>query len=137
MKTLGIRMAKESENALAMASFLSAHPRVRRVHYPGLPDDPQHALARRQMRGFGAVLAFDMASGEEASRVMDRFRLVLRAPTLGGIETMALQPSTSSHRAVPREEREKAGILDGTIRLSAGIEDVEDLIADLRQALGG
>jgi cystathionine beta-lyase/cystathionine gamma-synthase len=135
MKTLAIRIAKENEKALAVAEFLASHPRVRRVHYPGLPGHPQHALARRQMRGFGAVLAFDMESGEAASRVMDRFRLIIRAPTLGGIETMVLQPSTSSHRAVPRPDRERAGILDGTIRVSAGIEDIDDLIADFRQAL--
>ena len=136
-KTLALRMAQHSANGQALAEFLTRHPRVRRVIYPGLPDHPQHALARRQMpRGFGGMLTFEMGSFEEARGVLNRFRLMTLAESLGGVETLVSHPASMTHASVPAERREAIGLSEAMIRVSAGIEDVEDLKADLRQALG-
>lgn len=134
-KTLAVRMAQHNRNGQALAEFLAAHPKVRRVYYPGLPSHPQHALAARQMRGFGGMLAFDLGSLEAASRVLERVRLIALAESLGGVESLISHPATMTHGSVPPERRQALGITDGLVRISAGIEDIEDLEADLAQAL--
>ncbi len=135
-KTLALRMAQHSANGLALAEFLAGHPNVQRVIYPGLPDHPQHALARRQMpNGFGGMLSFQVASFETARRVLNRFRLMALAESLGGVETLVCHPASMTHASVPAERRAAIGLTDTMIRISAGIEDVEDLREDLRQAL--
>jgi cystathionine gamma-lyase/cystathionine beta-lyase/cystathionine gamma-lyase/homocysteine desulfhydrase len=136
-KTLALRMAQHSANGIALAEFLQAHPRVSRVYYPGLADHPQHALARRQMpHGFGGMLTFEMGSFEGARQVLNRFRLMALAESLGGVETLVSHPASMTHASVPAERRAAIGLTDGMIRISAGIEDVEDLKEDLAQALG-
>ena len=134
-KTLAVRMAQHNRNGQALAEFLAAHPRVGRVYYPGLPSHPQHALAARQMQGFGGMLAFDLGSREAASRVLERVRLIALAESLGGVESLISHPATMTHASVPPERRQALGITDGLVRISAGIEDIEDLQADLAQAL--
>ena len=135
-KTLTLRMAQHSKNGQALAEHLSRHPKVTRVIYPGLPSHPQHALARRQMpSGCGGMLSFEVASGDEARRVLNRFRLMALAESLGGVETLVCHPATMTHASVPPEQRQKIGLSDALIRISAGIEDVDDLREDLDQAL--
>ncbi|HEX7085860.1 MAG TPA: PLP-dependent aspartate aminotransferase family protein [Vicinamibacterales bacterium] len=134
-KTLAVRMAQHNRNGQALAEFLASHPKVRRVYYPGLPSHPQHALAARQMRGFGGMLAFDLGSLEAARRVLERVRLIALAESLGGVESLISHPATMTHGSVPPERRQALGITDGLVRISAGIEDIEDLEADLAQAL--
>lgn len=135
-KTLALRMAQHTANGLALARYLAAHPRVSRVHYPGLPDHPQHALARTQMpNGAGGMLAFELTSLEAARQTLNRFRLFTLAESLGGVESLVGHPATMTHASVPPEMRTRIGITDGLIRLSVGIEDSRDLIADLEQAL--
>jgi cystathionine gamma-lyase/cystathionine beta-lyase/cystathionine gamma-lyase/homocysteine desulfhydrase len=134
-KTLAVRMAQHNRNGQALAEFLAAHPRVERVYYPGLPSHPQHALAARQMRGFGGMLAFDLGSLDAARRVLERVRLIALAESLGGVESLISHPATMTHASVPPERRQALGITDGLVRISAGIEDIEDLQADLAQAL--
>jgi methionine-gamma-lyase len=136
IKTVALRVKRQGENALAVAKFLESHPKVGRVHYPGLKSHPDHALAKRQMRGFGSMLAFDMKGGLPAARrVCDRVRLFLLAASLGGVESLVVLPAYTSHYNMSVAELAKAGITPGTIRVSIGVEDPEDLIADLRQAL--
>jgi cystathionine gamma-lyase/cystathionine beta-lyase/cystathionine gamma-lyase/homocysteine desulfhydrase len=135
-KTLAVRMVQHNANGLELAQFLAGHPRVKRVYYPGLPDHPQHDLARRQMRGFGGMLSFEVASFEAARQVLNRVRLMALAESLGGVETLISHPATMTHASVPPERRAAIGITDEMVRISAGIEDVEDLKADLAQALG-
>ena len=136
IKSLGVRMPRHSENAMAVARFLEKHPKVARVHYPGLKSHPDHALARRQMKGFGGMMAFDMKGGLAAARrFCDRVRVFLLAASLGGVESLVVLPVYSSHYNMSQEELQKAGVTAGTVRVSVGLEDVEDLIADLRQAL--
>ena len=135
-KTLALRMACHSSNGLALATFLSTHPRVKRVLYPGLPDHPQYELARRQMpNGCGGMLSFEMRSFEEARTTLNRFRLMSLAESLGGVETLVGHPATMTHASVPAAHREALGLSDALIRISAGIEDIEDLKEDLDQAL--
>jgi cystathionine gamma-lyase/cystathionine beta-lyase/cystathionine gamma-lyase/homocysteine desulfhydrase len=134
-KTLPVRMAQHNANGLALAEFLESHPKVTRVLYPGLPSHPQHELARRQMRGFGGMLAFDLGSFEDARRVCNRVRLMALAESLGGVETLISHPASMTHSSVPAERRRAMGLTDSLVRISAGIEDIEDLISDLRQAL--
>jgi cystathionine beta-lyase/cystathionine gamma-synthase len=136
-KTLPLRMAQHNANGLALAQFLASHPKVRKVYYPGLPDHPQHDLAKRQMRGFGGMLAFDLGSLEAARRVLNGVRLHALAESLGGVETLISHPATMTHASVPPDRRAALGITDGLVRISAGIEDIEDLKEDLAQALGG
>jgi cystathionine beta-lyase/cystathionine gamma-synthase len=134
-KTLALRMQQHSANGLALAEFLASHPKVRRVFYPGLPDHPQHGLACRQMRGFGGMLAFDVGTLEAAKTVLKRVRLLSLAESLGGVESLISHPATMTHASVPPETRAALGITDSLVRISAGIEDVDDLEADLAQAL--
>ena len=134
-KTLALRMAQHNANGLALAEFLSAHPQVRHVYYPGLPSHPQHALASKQMRGFGGMLAFELGSLEAARRVLNGVRLHALAESLGGVESLISHPATMTHASVPAEKRQALGITDGLVRISAGVEDIEDLKADLVQAL--
>jgi cystathionine gamma-lyase len=138
-KTLAVRMQRHDENARELASLLSSHPRVSKVFYPGLPSHPQHALAKRQMSGFGGMISIVPGDGSlEAGRaVFDRFQLFTRAESLGGVESLVCHPASMTHAAVPRERRLAMGFPDGLLRLSVGIEDVADLRADLEQALGG
>jgi cystathionine beta-lyase/cystathionine gamma-synthase len=134
-KTLPLRMQRHNDNALALARFLETHPKVRQVYYPGLPSHPQHDLARRQMHGFGGMLAFDLGSLESARRVLNAVRLIALAESLGGVETLISHPATMTHAAVPAARRAALGITDSLVRLSVGVEDLEDLEEDLSQAL--
>jgi len=135
VKTLAVRMERHNVNGLAVAHHLEAHPKVEKVHYPGLPSHPQHELAKKQMTGFSGMLAFETGSLENARTVLKSVRLCSLAESLGGVETLISHPATMTHAIVPPEERRRLGITDGLVRLSVGIEDVEDLIADLDQAL--
>lgn len=137
IKTLALRVQRHNENALAVARYLERHPRVRRVHYPGLESHPMHAVAQRQMPGgFGGVLSFEIDGGLEAvARVLPRLRLAYLAANLGQVDTVVGPPSTTSHVECSEEERRAAGIPEGLVRYSAGIEDPADLLADLEQAL--
>lgn len=136
MKTLALRVAAQNRNALAVAQALEGHPAVRRVIYPGLPSHPQHALACRQMSGFGGMVAFELAGGREAGvRLVESTRLALLAVSLGGVATLIEHPASMSHAPLSDEQLQQAGIPPGLVRLSVGIEDADDLIADLRQAL--
>lgn len=135
-KTLALRMVQHTANGVALAEFLSEHPRVARVIYPGLPSHPQYALAQRQMpHGCGGMLSFEMGSLEEARQVLNRFQLMALAESLGGVETLVCHPASMTHASVPPERRAAIGLSDSLIRISAGIEDIEDLKDDLRQAL--
>jgi cystathionine gamma-lyase/cystathionine beta-lyase/cystathionine gamma-lyase/homocysteine desulfhydrase len=135
VKTLAVRMERHNVNGLAVAHHLEAHPKVEKVYYPGLPSHPQHELAKKQMTGSGGMLAFETGSLENARTVLKSVRLCSLAESLGGVETLISHPATMTHAIVPPEERRRLGITDGLVRISVGIEDVEDLIADLDQAL--
>ena len=135
-KTLALRMAQHNVNGQALAEFLQSHPKVERVLYPGLPSHPQHELAKRQMRGFGGMLSFDLGTFEEARRVCNSVRLMALAESLGGVETLISHPATMTHASVPADRRAAIGLTDSLVRISAGIEDPQDLIDDIRQALG-
>ena len=136
IKTLSIRMERQSANALAIARFLESHPKVEQVAYPGLPSFSQHDLAGRQASGFGAMLWFEVRGGAGAGkRLMDSVRLCALAENLGSVETLVTHPVTMTHADVEKAERERVGISDGLVRLSVGLEDVEDLIDDLDRAL--
>jgi cystathionine beta-lyase/cystathionine gamma-synthase len=134
-KTLPLRMQQHSANGLALAQFVAAHPKVKQVYYPGLPTHPQHDLAKRQMNGFGGMLAFETGSLEAARRVLNGVRLMALAESLGGVETLISHPATMTHASVPADRRAALGITDGLVRISAGIEDLDDLKEDLAQAL--
>lgn len=136
IRTLALRMERHNANALKVARFLAAHPKVQVVHYPGLESHPQHALARRQMRGFGGVLSFDVGGVDEGRRLVDNVKLCALAVSLGDVSTLIQHSASMTHAIVPRERRLAVGITDGLLRLSVGIENAEDLIADLGQALG-
>src|SRR6516225_7898560 len=135
IKTLAVRMLQHNANGLAVARHLDAHPKVRRVFYPGLATHPHHEIARRQQRGPGAMISFDVGTGEAAKRFLNNVRLCSLAESLGGVETLISLPALMTHASMPKEIRERAGITDGLVRLSVGIEDVEDIIGDLDQAL--
>jgi methionine-gamma-lyase len=136
LKTLGVRMERQCKNAMLVAKFLEKHPKVARVHYPGLLPHPEHHLAKRQMRGFGAMLAFDMKGGLPAARrFCDRVRIFLLAASLGGVESLVVLPIYTSHYKLSEAELRGAGVEPGTVRVSVGLEEPEDLIEDLRQAL--
>jgi cystathionine beta-lyase/cystathionine gamma-synthase len=134
-KTLPIRMERTNANAQEIAEFLAGHGAVTRAIYPGLPTHPHHALATRQMRGYGGLISFDVGSIERARTVLKRVRLMALAESLGGVETLISHPAVMTHASVPAERRAALGISDGLIRISVGIEDVADLVDDLRQAL--
>jgi cystathionine beta-lyase/cystathionine gamma-synthase len=135
IKTLAVRMRQHDANGMALATWLEAHPKVKRVFYPGLPSHPQHAVAKKQQRGFGAMLSFDLGSLDAARRLLDNVKLCSLAESLGGVETLISLPALMTHASVPPEVRQQVGITDGLVRLSVGIEDAEDLIADLDRAL--
>jgi cystathionine beta-lyase/cystathionine gamma-synthase len=134
-KTPPLRMARHSESGLALARFLEPHPKVRRVYYPGLESHPQHDLAARQMRGFGGMLSFELGSREAAARILKGVRLFALAEGLGGVESLISHPATMTHASVPTEHRNALGITDGLVRISTGVEDIDDLKDDLTQAL--
>jgi cystathionine beta-lyase/cystathionine gamma-synthase len=134
-KTLAVRMVQHNANGLALARFLEEHPKVTRVLYPGLSSHPQHELAMRQMRGFSGMLSFEVGSFENARTVVNSVKLMALAESLGGVETLICHPATMTHASVPPERRAQIGITDDMVRISAGIEDVEDLKADIAQAL--
>ena len=137
VKTLAVRMKAHEENGRTMAAWLANHDKVRKVYYPGLPDHPQHALAQRQMNGFGSMISFELGSLENAKKFLDRVRLCSLAESLGGVETLISHPESMTHASVPIETRTRLGITPGLVRISAGIEDLEDLIADLENAFDG
>jgi len=136
IKTLALRMERHERNALAVAEFLSAHSKVSAVYYPGLPSHPQHALARKQMTGFSGMLSFELkGGGAEAKKFLRHLHLFALAESLGGVESLIEQPATMTHASIPAEERKKVGVSDSLVRISVGIENVDDLIADLDKAL--
>ena len=136
IRTLPVRVRQQNDTAQKVAEAMGQNPRVSRVLYPGLPDFPGHALARKQMSGFGGMLSIEVkGSGEDATRVADRLKLFALAPSLGGVESLVTQPCTTTHHGLTPEERTRRGISDAMLRLSIGLEDADDLIADLRQAL--
>ena len=134
-KTLPLRMQRHNASAQILAEFLASHPNVKKVHYPGLPDHPQHALARRQMRGFGGLISFELGSLDRARTLLNNVRLMALAESLGGVETLISHPATMTHASVPPERRLQIGLTDDMVRVSVGIEDVDDLKDDLTQAL--
>ncbi len=134
-KTLAVRMEKHNENGLAVANFLAEHPKVQKVNYPGLASHPQHELAKRQQDGFGGMISFETGSFKNAKKVLETVKLCTLAESLGGVESLISHPATMTHASVPSEKREKLGITDGLVRVSVGIEDTEDIIFDLDQAL--
>jgi cystathionine beta-lyase/cystathionine gamma-synthase len=136
VKTLALRMERHCANALAIAQWLEKHPAIAKVHYPGLPGHPQHALAKRQMHGFGGMVSAEIKGGlQAAKRFLERCRIFALAESLGGVESLIEHPGIMTHSSVPAEARAQLGIGDGLVRLSVGIEDAPDLIADLEQAL--
>lgn len=136
LKTLGLRVERHNQNAQRLAEFLAGHPQVERVNYPGLTTHPGHAIAARQMRGFGGMLSFEVRGGFASGvRCVESLRTCLMAVSLGGTETLVTHPASTTSVDIPKEHRERAGITDGLIRVSVGLEDVEDLIADFDQAL--
>ena len=134
-KTLALRMAQHNANGMALAQFLAGHAGVKKVLYPGLPDHPQHELAKRQMKGFGGMLSFDVGDIEKAKKVCARVKLMSLAESLGGVETLLSHPASMTHASVPPERRAAIGLTDSLLRISAGVEDVQDLIEDIDQAL--
>ena len=137
LKTLALRVDRQNATAMRLAEVLAGHPKVERVYYPGLPSHPTHAVARAQMQGFGGVLSFTVAGGLAAgARVVDGMRLARIAPSFGGVEALVEQPAVMSYHALTTEERAALGIADGLVRLSVGIEDADDLVGDVLQALG-
>jgi len=135
IKTLPLRMRAHEESGQKVARFLETHPKVERVLYPGLPSHPQHDLARRQTRGSGGMISFYLKSDQAAARFFAPLRLCALAESLGGIETLICQPSTMTHASVPADDRRRLGLTDSLVRISVGCEDVEDILADLDQAL--
>jgi cystathionine beta-lyase/cystathionine gamma-synthase len=138
IKTLHIRMQRHCENAGRLATWLSEHPKIGKVYYPGLATHPGHELAARQMRGFGGMVSFELKGDvyEEAVKVMESLRVFSLGESLGGVESLCTHPASMTHASIPKEERARAGLKDTLIRLSVGIEDVDDLIDDLKQAIG-
>jgi len=134
-KTLAIRMEAHDRNGRMVANFLTEHPNVQKVYYPGLVSHPQHELAKRQQKGFGGMVAFETGSLDNAKKVLESVKLCILGESLGGVESLISHPASMTHASVPREKRESLGITDGLVRVSVGIEDVEDIIEDLDQAL--
>ena len=135
IKTLAVRMLQHNANGISVARHLDAHPKVKKVYYPGLNSHPQHKLAREQQRGPGAMLSFDLESLDNARRFLNHVKLCSLAESLGGVETLISLPASMTHASMPPEVRNRVGITEGLVRLSVGLEDVEDIIADLDQAL--
>lgn len=134
-KTLAVRMEAHDKNGRAVAAFLDEHPKVRQVYYPGLQSHPQHELARIQQKGFGGMVAFETGSLESAKKVLENVKICTLAESLGGVESLISHPATMTHASVPHEKRQTLGITDGLVRVSVGIEDIEDILEDLDQAL--
>ena len=134
-KTLPVRMERHNANAMVLAEYLATHPAVSAVYYPGLASHPQHELAKRQMRGFGGLISFRLGSLEHARTFLESVRLMALAESLGGVETLVSHPASMTHASVPHDQRQQLGITDDLVRVSVGIEDVEDLKDDLSQAL--
>ena len=138
IKTLHVRMQRHCENGKQVAEFLAKHPRVEKVNWPGFPEHPGHELAKQQMRGFGGMISFSLKGNrlEDAFQIASSTKVFSLAESLGGVESLIGHPATMTHASIPAAEREKAGVVDSLLRLSVGIEDIEDLLEDLRQALG-
>jgi cystathionine beta-lyase len=138
IKTLHVRMQRHCENGEKIAHFLADHPKVGKVYWPGFPTHPNHEVAKRQMNGFGGMISFVLAddSLEKATQTVEQLQLFTLAESLGGVESLAGHPASMTHASIPKAEREKSGVVDGLIRLSVGIEDSDDLIEDLKQAIG-
>jgi cystathionine gamma-lyase/cystathionine beta-lyase/cystathionine gamma-lyase/homocysteine desulfhydrase len=134
-KTLAVRMRQHDANGRLIAGFLAEHPKVKKVYYPGLGDHPQHERAKKLMTGFGGMIAFDLGSLAGARAVLNNVKLCSLAESLGGVETLISHPATMTHASVPEAKRAQLGITDGLVRISVGIEDVEDIIEDVDQAL--
>jgi cystathionine beta-lyase/cystathionine gamma-synthase len=135
IRTLPLRIRQHEENGRAVAEYLSKHPKVNRLAYPGLKSHPQYDLAVRQQKGFGSMLSFDLGSRGAAGRFLGAIKIFLSAESLGGVESLASHSATTTHASITEEQRAAMGITEGLVRLSVGIEDKEDLIADLEQAL--
>lgn len=137
LKTLHIRMQRHCENGAAVANFLKSHPRVKNVYWPGFEDHPNHQIAKKQMKGFGGMISFTTSGGtlDSAVKVVEKLKIFTLAESLGGVESLAGHPASMTHASIPQEERAKTGVVDSLIRLSVGIEDEEDLVNDLKQAL--
>jgi cystathionine beta-lyase/cystathionine gamma-synthase len=135
LKTLAVRMLQHNANGIAVARHLDAHPKIRKVYYPGLTSHPQHDIARKQQRGPGAMLSFDLGNLEAARRFLNQVKICALAESLGGVESLISLPALMTHASMPQEVRERIGITEALVRLSVGIEDVEDIVADLDQAL--
>lgn len=134
-KTLALRMRQHNENATAMAEFLAKHPKVKKIYYPGLASHPQHALAKKQMRGFGGMISIELGSMDAGKNMLRNVKIFALAESLGGVESLICHPASMTHGAIPLEDRLKLGLTDGLVRLSVGCEDKEDLIADIENAL--
>ncbi|MFH0897141.1 MAG: PLP-dependent transferase, partial [Candidatus Bathyarchaeota archaeon] len=135
-KTLAVRMEKHNYNAQKIAEYLNSHPRIKKVNYPGLRNHPQHELAKRQMHGFGGILSFEMNGNiKDVKTFLQKTKIFALAESLGGVESLIEHPGLMTHSSIPQNERENSGISNNLIRASIGIEDVEDLIEDLEQAL--
>ncbi|MFJ7828887.1 bifunctional cystathionine gamma-lyase/homocysteine desulfhydrase [Peribacillus sp. NPDC097284] len=137
MKTLGIRMEEHERNTSAIVRFLTGHESISKVYYPGLVNHPNHEIAKKQSRGFGGMVSFDVGSGEKAERVLQKVKYFTLAESLGAVESLISVPALMTHASIPAERRANLGITDGLIRISLGLEDVEDLLEDLEQALEG
>jgi cystathionine beta-lyase/cystathionine gamma-synthase len=135
IKTLAVRMLQHNANGVSVARHLDAHPKVKKVYYPGLSSHPQHELARKQQRGPGAMLSFDLETLDAARRFLNQVKLCSLAESLGGVETLISLPASMTHASMPADVRNRVGITEGLVRLSVGLEDVDDIIADLDQAL--
>lgn len=138
IKTLHVRMQRHCENGKAIAAYLSKHPKIEKVYWPGFEDHPNHEVAKNQMKDFGGMISFVTHGNnfDEAIKIVEKLKVFTLAESLGGVESLAGHPASMTHASIPKEEREKTGVVDSLIRLSVGIEDVEDLIADLEQAIG-
>jgi cystathionine beta-lyase/cystathionine gamma-synthase len=134
-KTLAVRMDRHSANAQAIAEFCAGQPSILATHYPGLTSHPQHELAKRQMSVFGGMISIELGSKERAIQVTNKLKLFTLAESLGGVESLVCHPVSMTHGSIPKEQRERLGVTDGLIRLSCGIEDVDDLMADIEQAM--
>lgn len=138
IKTLHIRMQRHCENGKAVAEYLAAHPKIEKVYWPGFENHPNHAIAKAQMKDFGGMISFTTKGNnyDEAIKIVEKLKIFTLAESLGGVESLAGHPASMTHASIPKAEREKTGVVDSLIRLSVGIEDIDDLIADLKQAIG-
>ena len=138
IKTLHVRMQRHSENGRAVAEYLKEHPAIEKVYWPGFEDHPNHEIAKSQMKDFGGMVSFTTKGNDydKAIDIVEKLKVFTLAESLGGVESLAGHPASMTHASIPKEEREKTGVVDSLIRLSVGIEDIDDLIADLKQAIG-